>query len=75
MGKGRGSPWRQEGVGFSMKIPGGGGCLGEGGLGEGPGRCLRDFGGEGAKNFFGGPKCPPRFACFKGQLGEDFLTV
>ena len=53
-------PGRGVGLGFSLKIPGGGGgCFQEG---EGPeGVCGKSgkFGG-GAKYFFSGPKRPPR---------------
>ena len=54
-GRGRGSPWCQEGagVGFLLKIPGGGGVLPrEGGGGEGAGGCLRGIFGGGELNFF-----------------------
>ena len=51
------------GVGFSLKIPRGGGVASPGGGGaEGAGGCLRrigDFWGGGAKYFFSGPKGPP----------------
>ena len=63
-GRGRGSPRRREGVGgigFLLKIPGGG--VSSTGGAEGPGGCLRRIGeflGGGAKYFFSGPKCPPR---------------
>ena len=67
-GRGRGSPGRQGGggVGFLLKLPGGRGCLpGGGGRGLGAGRVsagnLGDWGGGGARYFFSGPKCPPRF--------------
>ena len=53
-GRGRGSLRRQEGagVGLLLKIPGGRVLPREGGWGEGPGGCLRGFGGGGDLNIF-----------------------
>ena len=61
-GEGRGSLGRQGGggVGFLLKIPGGGGL--SGGREGGEGVCKEFWGmGGGAKYFFSGPKCPPSF--------------
>ena len=51
------------GVRFLLKIPGGGGVVfQEGRGGEGAGRVFAgNWRGGGAKYFFSGPKCPPRY--------------
>ena len=49
----------REGVGFSLKIPGGGSLPGGVGARGREGVC-RDLGG-GGKYFFSGPKCPPSY--------------
>ena len=54
------------GVGFLLKIPGGGVSQRGWEGARGPGGCLQGIwrnwgGGGGAKYFFSGPKCPPRF--------------
>ena len=76
LGEGEGgSPRRQEGIGFLLKIPGGGGCFRGGG--EGPGGCARriveSFWGGGLNIFFRGRNvhqvwcwpliCIARFSC------------
>ena len=71
-GRGRGSPRRRQvgaGVGFLLKMPGGGGNspTREGG-GRGAGRVSAgNFGGGAKFFFFSGPKCPP-------SIGNSWIT-
>ena len=61
LGGGEGGLRRQKGVGFSLKIPGGGGLPGErrrGGRRAGRVSARNWGGGGGAKYFFSGLKCP-----------------
>ena len=63
--RGGGAGW------FSIENPRRGGLQGGEGGARGLGGCLREFGGRGARYFFGGPKCP-QSNCFRISVCNHF---